>query len=475
LFFCLDKQEIKLFDPISKWEQIALWLKTQNILTETPVDSYYFWDRERRNILDKQQSISSTLGNSTSITIDGINGDDIMEIILSYDKNQQNIRILKCCPVYYLLTNPQYLQKLNLKISPTDCILVLIKENDKKILTNEDIQQPIGNYSSIDNEIIHFEISILIQLIQFDNQQELQIPISNRNITIKQLLELSTTDNIYQYLALIDTHIILSNTEKLSNINQTKFFLVKENQTCLISIEQSEDVLVQIYTDNTIHQQYIIYTTISDIYKQNKSIIQDHYLVYENDFIPSENILLTSFLQTTSPIKFTLINKKFQANVTVINEEENASVQFHCSPSISIGRVCHIACQLFNINKRFYRLILSDNSNVEDDYSLNDTCESMDDIQLKLQSTADVKCQITYENKTIVIPSNNETLVSTILKEALEKFLIQNEDTHMYELYVSDDPEKPTEVDLEFSINDIRSEFPDDSIIIPFQLQKKLK
>jgi hypothetical protein len=74
-FYYLDKQEIKFFDPITKWEQIILWLKTQNILTDIFVDTYHFWDREHRNILDKHQSISSTLDNSTSITIDGIDGE----------------------------------------------------------------------------------------------------------------------------------------------------------------------------------------------------------------------------------------------------------------------------------------------------------------------------------------------------------------------------------------------------------------
>jgi hypothetical protein len=266
--------------------------------------------------------------------------------------------------------------------------------------------------------------------------------------------------------------MILSNHEKLSNISQTKFFLIKEAQTCLISIEQANNILIQMDEDNTINQRYTIHATIADIYKQNKSIIQDQYLVYENDFILSQEILLISFLQTTSPIPFTLTNKKFQANITVINDEEETSVQFHCSPSISIGRIRQLACQLFNINKRFYRLTPLDDKIVDDDYSLDNTGESIDDIQLKLKSTADVKCQIIYEDKTILIPSNNETLASTIVKEALEKFFIPNEDIHMYQLNLMDDPEWPTQIDSETSIEIIRSSVPN-LIIIPFQLQKK--
>jgi len=316
---------------------------------------------------------------------------------------------------------------------------------------------------------------ILIQLIQFDNQEELKIPISNKNLTINELLNLTKINHIYQYLALIDTHrILLNNNEKLLNINQTKFYLVKENQTCLISIKQTKNILVELDDNNTISQRYIIYTTIADIYKQNKSIIQDQYLVYENDFIPSDKILLTSFLQTTSTIQFTLINQKFQANITVINEEkEKTSVQFHCLPSISIGRVRQIACQLLNINKRFYHLILLDNTNIGDECSLDEIGESIDDIQLKLESIADVKCQIIYEDKTILIPANNETLASTILKEVLEKLFIPNENIHMYKLNILYEPECPIKIGLELSIEHIRSDFPEDLLIIPFQLQKK--
>jgi hypothetical protein len=224
--------------------------------------------------------------------------------------------------------------------------------------------------------------------------------------------------------------------------------------------------------DNTINQRYTIHATIADIYKQNKSIIQDQYLVYENDFILSQEIPLTSFRQTTSPIQFTLTNKQFPANIKVTNEEEK-TVQLYCAPSISIERVCQIACQLFDLNKRFYCLTFSDDGNIKENYLLKDAGESMDNIQLKLKSIADVKCQVIYEDKTVCIPSNNETLVSTLLTEVLEKLSVPNNDMHMYKLIVIDDPKCPTQIDLDSSINEIRSFFPEDITIIPFQLQKR--
>jgi hypothetical protein len=53
-------------------------------------------------------------------------------------------------------------------------------------------------------------------------------------------------------------------------------------------------------------------------------------------------------------LRTALINRKLQANVTVINEEEQTSIQFYCLPSIFIERICQIACRLFHLNPRFY-------------------------------------------------------------------------------------------------------------------------
>jgi hypothetical protein len=80
---------------------------------------------------------------------------------------------------------------------------------------------------------------------------------------------------------------------------------------------------------------------------------------------------------------------------------------------------------------------------------------------------------VIYEDKTILIPANNETLGSSILKEALNKLLISTEDFHMYQLYIMDDPIKPSNIGLDLSIEEIRSCFIEDLVMIPFQLQKK--
>ncbi|CAF4109432.1 unnamed protein product [Didymodactylos carnosus] len=105
--------------------------------------------------------------------------------------------------------------------------------------------------------------------------------------------------------------------------------------------------------------------------------------------------------------------------------------------------------------------------------SLNDTGESINDLQLKLVSTADAKCVLTYQDETITISVTNEILLSSIMKEALEKLLIPLYDIDMYELKVLDDPDSPTTVDLDSSIDEIRSDFHIESATPPFLLEKK--
>jgi hypothetical protein len=378
---------MKLFDPITEWKQIATWLKTQKILQDISVDTYEFWDREHGNIIDEHQSIFSTLDNFDSIIIDGFTKEPEIEIILSYDNHQQNIRILRSDPIFYLLNKRKYSQEFHSQISPTNSILVLSNENDKKLLSNDDMQQPMKNYLINDQSILHFEIWILIQLIQFDNREEIEIPISTKNLTIKQLLEIINTDTNDQYLAFMDTHMILLDSEILSNIIQTKFFFIKENQTCLISIKNTRNQFEEIDDNNIINQRYIIDSTIANIYKQNEDIIQDGYLVYKNDFILSQDTTLTSLQQGTSSIEFTLIDRIFPANITVFNQEQNTSIQFHCLSSISIRHIRQIACQLFNLNEEDYHLTSSYHSVLNDDESLDSTDEPLDNIQLKLIPT----------------------------------------------------------------------------------------
>jgi hypothetical protein len=398
-----------------------------------------------------------------------------MEVTLSYETNKQNIRILKSCPVSDLLQKQYYLQQINVKIPSNDCILVRIKEPDNEILTKEELEQPIETYLSVDNQPIEFRIAILIQIIKYDDNQIFSIPISNRNITIEQLIQMTPIkDEMYKYLASYNTHMIISNSEQLLNLMETKFHLVKDTETCFILIDLSENSLVKNNEEKIEYQRYTIFATIADLYQQNKELIKDQYLLFDNVIILSPETPLTCFLPIKSSIRFTLINKILQANITITNDEQqDLSIKFQCSPSIEVDRLTQLACQLFNVNRRFYRLIDFDDAEVDESMLLYELTESVNDVQFKLISIADVKCLIKYEDKITLISAYRTTLASTIFEEALEKLLIPKENINMYLLHIMDDQEDPTDIDLTMSMEDILEISSIESTIISLQLTKK--
>jgi hypothetical protein len=247
---------------MTKLQQINLWLKTADGFT----DNYSFCHKEQKIILNKDQSLPSTL-----TIIEGVSNEEIMTVILSYETNKQPIRILKSCPVSDLLRKQPYLRQLNVQIPSSDCILIQKSETDDKILTEEDLKQSIGHYLSVDNKEIHFQIAILIQIIQYDNNRLILQPISNRNIIIEQLLQsIPNRDDIHQYLASSKSHMILSNNEQLLNLDETKFYLVKDNEICSIIIGRSTDNENE---EEMIQQRYTIFATIDDLYKQNEDMM----------------------------------------------------------------------------------------------------------------------------------------------------------------------------------------------------------
>ncbi|CAF3336615.1 unnamed protein product [Rotaria socialis] len=222
------------------------------------------------------------------------------------------------------------------------------------------------------------------------------------------------------------------------------------------------------------NQHYLTDATVNAIYKQNKNIHHDQCLVYNHDYVPARETPLSALLSTrSSPIEFTLSRQKFEANATVTCDEQKIGIGFRCEPSMTLGCVQELACQLWKLNKRLYRLTLAGGSNIDEEYSLEDTDEAINDLRLNLISIADVKCKITYGDEVIIVSTTDETILSSILQEILQQRLIPFNELDMYALYLMDDHENPTNVDPETSIHDIRSASPNGLDIIPFQLQKK--
>ncbi|CAF4236113.1 unnamed protein product, partial [Rotaria magnacalcarata] len=64
------------------------------------------------------------------------------------------------------------------------------------------------------------------------------------------------TSDAYKYLTSSDRNIIIANDQKVVDLNQTKFIVLKENETCCVSIENSIDA--QFDGSNT---RYAIFAT----------------------------------------------------------------------------------------------------------------------------------------------------------------------------------------------------------------------
>lgn len=75
-FSGLDRRVIQNFSLQTTWRQIGTWAKMQDYYTDVLGHKYQFRNRMDQVILDHDQSIFSTLADSTSLIIDGIDDDE---------------------------------------------------------------------------------------------------------------------------------------------------------------------------------------------------------------------------------------------------------------------------------------------------------------------------------------------------------------------------------------------------------------
>jgi hypothetical protein len=467
--FIIDRNQTNLFHPTAKWQQIDLWLKTLPQEIDHPVDNYAFLLREQKTIIDDNQSISAVLDQTTeSVIIDIINRNIITKVIFSYETNSYFVYALKSIKISSLLNNENLLRQLNLSDISSDVYVLVTGEANEHILTKDDLQQPVDTYSTNENHSIHFRISIFVQITKYDDDEHIKIPLLDRNTTIEQLLQLTgKLIDVYKYLALNDAKRILDNNETIANLNQTKFIIVKENETCLVWIGKSSDNCNE---ENENYQRYAVFASIADIYKENQMDISHQYLLYANDFVPSTETQLTSF-QSQLPIRFIVIDENLPVIVTVKNKETNQTIRFNCSLSMTTKRICSISSQLFGLSNESYQLMQDDSTLVDDDISLEEIDETMTEMQFQVISTMSMYCSVTFSEQTITLSCHEDTLVSTIIKETLEKLHIPYDKMGQYELIALDDDQ--TGVDVNTTIDDIRPLFSSATTTIPFELRKK--
>ncbi|CAF4177159.1 unnamed protein product, partial [Rotaria sordida] len=468
-----QNQMMSLFYSTTKWQQINLWLKTLLHIIDPSVDDYMFLIREKKTILDNDQSILSTFDQTESMIIDIINRNIVTKVQFTFETNNYSIYALKSTKISSLLNNENIFKYLNLTdLSFDDCFLV-VKGSNEHILTKEDLQKSIDTYSITENEPIHFQIMTLVQITKYDDEEQIKVPLLNRNITIEELLHLTEKSmDVYKYLATNDTKRILDSNEKLSNLNKTKFILIKENEMCLVLIKKSNDLQPIHVTEeeNEKYQRFIVCATIADVNKENQQDILHQYLLYSNDIVPSTDIQLITF-QSESLIQFISIDQNLPITVTIKNTEVNKSIQFNCRLSITIKRLYEIACQLFCLKREYYCLIMNETTLDDDDVCLEDIDENMTEVQFKIISKASIHCSIMYDNQTVILTCHKDTIIMIIVKETMEKLHISEDNINMYELIALDDDQ--TQIDFDLSVDDILGSFSTGLTTISFELKKK--
>ena len=431
-------------------------------------NEYAFFNQNQQTVIDENEIIVDGI-------VDGIRRDTTIKVIFSYENNTTSINALKTIRVCHLLNNEDLLRQLHLiDVSPNDCVLVLGNNNDQ-VLSQDDIRQPVGEFCNKDHPSVHFRISISVQILTYDRQPSQQILLPNRNTTIEHIYQLacaSHNNDLYKYVALNYTKKILDFREKLSNLIGTKFLLVQEHETCLISIAkpQCNELIVIDDSGTEIQQRFTIFATMADIFRENKIDNDQQNLLYADDFIPSNDTQLMSFLGT-SPIRFTLIDGNLPVTVTIETSENQQSIQFRCSLTITIKRLCSIACQLFGVNKDYYGLRQDDCLFDDVDVTLNDIDSSMNEIQFQLASTASIFSSIKYEHQTFLLPCSRKTSIATIIAETLQRLHVPQKNYNIYELFALADDR--TLIEWEMSIDDVYELFSSDLTTLPFELAKR--
>ena len=451
--FCSDEHQTHLFSALTEWKQMNIWLKKLPVAIQCPINGYAFIRKGQNAIIDDNQTISNVFDQNQSIIIDVINRGSVAKVIFSYETNTVTVSALKSMKICSLLADENLLEQLNCSnVYPDNCVL-LTGEKYEQILTKEDLKQSVGTYTITGERSVRFQISLFVEIIKFDDAEQIKVPVSNRNISFGDLLaRTGKSMDIYKYLAENETKRVLDSNETLTDLNQTQFLLLKEDQTCSITIVQS---------DEEKHQRYAVFATIGNISEQ--------YLLYENDFVPSSNTQLVS-LQSKSPLRFTLTNENLPVTVTLKNKQTDKTITFNCSHSMTAKRLSNIASQFFHFEEDLCQLMQDDSTLIDDaDISLEDIDDSMTNFQFFVISTVSLECKVTFSEQTVILSCQRDTLASTIIRETLEKLHFPFDRLDDYELIVLCDD--PTGIGLETSIDDICQLFPSAVTTIPFQLK----
>ncbi|CAF1299608.1 unnamed protein product [Rotaria magnacalcarata] len=452
------------FDSEVTWQQIELWLKDLSQKNNLSADNYAFLSSQKQTILEKSQTISSTIDSIQSNTVDAISKQVITSVTLSYENNSENLQVLKSMKIIALLKNESLQRKLGIvETIFEDYTMVLDEADDHVTLSKDDMQHSFDTYCKTENESLHFRLFIPTHITIYHNEEKFSTLLPMRNITIHEVLQL-IEKSMYarQCLALKETKRVLDDNEVVSNLCGNEFILVDKKDTCHVSVKSPQA---------TTDQYFINHATIVDVCKEQQINLENQYLLYSNDIVLSAVTPLTCFLSET-PICFTITETSLPVTVIVTEDQQQKSIQFNCAHSITVEDLCTISCRLLGVLEATAELKLADASDIDNDLSLMDIDETMTHIEFQLIYPPCLSCSITCSDHTIVLPCQSDRLISSLITDMFEKLSISQDQMDAYELFALNDEE--TSLDFDVSIGDIKELFSSSSSsIIAVELRKK--
>ncbi|UJR19001.1 hypothetical protein I4U23_022131 [Adineta vaga] len=467
----LDEEKKVLFHPDTTWKNLDKWFRQQSMGKNLKKDLFSYYLKEKRIVVSENELIFSS---HELITIDVINQDSTMNVKISYEDQSKEICVLKGMKVNQLLNNEYLLLQLNLNGTSFQDYVLAFGENNHQIISKEDTHKSISEFFVDDEHIVEFRIGILIQIFTSNHEEKPQeIPLFTRKISIEELFQICKgSERRFKHIASYKTKKILAICQLLTDIDETRFLLLEEDQICSIQIQRSPDnQLIKIDDYSTITQDFASVATIADIYKVNQTAIQNEFLLFENDFLLSMETSL-SVLKSTSTIQFNVKNEKLPIHIYVENSVNKQTIDYYSSLTISIHRLCFVACQLMLLNPIFYQLMHDEKKLSDGEMCLKNLEAISNEVKFKLICIASIEVSIKYQQVTILIPCTMQTLISDLIKETLLKLNIPNNDLSMFELVALGN--QRTQVEFDYTIDDIHQElFPENTKTLPFELETK--
>ncbi|CAM4842781.1 unnamed protein product [Rotaria magnacalcarata] len=445
-------------------QQIELWLKALSQKNNFPIDNYAFFCPKQQMILEKSQTISSIIDSTQSNTIEVISDQVITSVTLSYENNSHTLHVLKSMKIIALLENENLRQTLGIvDVVLENYTVRLEKTNDPITLSQDEMQQSIDTYCNAENESLKVRLFIPTSITIYHNEKELSIILSTKNITIREVLQLTDElANTRQCLALKGTKRVLDNNEVVSNLCEKEFLLIDKKDICHVYVDVPE---------TRSNLCFVNHATIADVCKEQQINLENQYLVYSNEIIPSTATPLTCFLSET-PIRFSVTQTSLPVTVTVVNDQQQKSIHFKCAHSMILKRLCSMSCHFFGVLESTAELKLADASDIDYDLSLMDIDEIMTEMELQLIHPPCLSCSITCSDHTIVLPCQPDKLMSSLISKIFEILSIAFGQMDSYELFALNDEE--TSIDFDASVDDIKELFSSSpSSIIAVEVKKK--